>query len=127
MEGSYQFGSNLVSVRAASAASIVGALVSSIGGQPGTSEVDDVGVLYGRATPPALWHAAAAAGIGIARVWRDSAGTTRRTGHFTVPVEAQVAWRPFQHFGVVLCGFASFNGAQAFGGATLGIQLGRLR
>ena len=127
LEGVSQFGSNLVAVRVASAASIVGAIVNAISGKPGETSANDYGLLFGHATRPAAVYASAAAGVGLATVDRDSAGTRTTTRRFTVPVEAQVAWRPIRYLGLVLCGFASLNSRQTFSGVTVGLQLGRLR
>jgi hypothetical protein len=127
LEGTYQFGSSIVSVRAASAASILGAIVNAIFGAPGTVDAHDFAVLFGQATKPAALHFSAAAGVGIAVIDRDSSGTRMTTRHFTVPIEAQLAWRPLRHVGIVACGFMSFNSLERFGGATVGLQLGRLR
>ena len=126
-EGIYQFGSNIVAVRVASAASILGAIVNAIFEQAGNIEAHDFAVLFGHATRPAALYVSAAAGVGMAVVSRDSAGTRTSASHFTVPVEAQLAWRPLHHLGLVVCGFGSFNGSERFGGMTFGLQLGRLR
>ena len=127
LEGSYQFGSSVVSLRAASASSIVGAIINAILGSAEDIEAHDFALLYGRATRPAAWHSSAAAGVGIVVVERDSAGTRTTTRRVTFPVEAQFAWRPLHALGIVVCGFGSFNSRQSFGGVTVGLELGRLR
>jgi hypothetical protein len=127
LEGTYQFGTSIVSVRAASAASILGAIVNAIFGAPGTVDAHDFAVLFGQATKPAAWYVSAAAGAGVAVIDRDSSGTRMTTRQFTFPVEAELAWRPLRHAGLVFCGFMSFNSRERFGGATFGLQLGRLR
>jgi hypothetical protein len=126
LEGAYQFGSSIVALRVGSAASVVSAIVNAISGEPGETAAHDVGILWGRATPPGTFHASAAAGVGIASIDRDSAGTRTTTRHFTVPLEVQLAWRPIRYFGLALCGFVSANNHTTFGGVTMGLQLGRL-
>jgi hypothetical protein len=127
LEGSYQFGSNVVSVRTGSASSIVNAIINAITGEPGNVDAHDFAVLFGRATAPAQLYGSAAAGVGLVVADRDSAGTRTSSQKFTVPVEGQVAWRPLRYLGLVLCGYASFNSVRTFSGVTLGLQLGRLR
>ena len=46
--------------------------------------------------------------------------------HLTLPLEAQVAWRPTPWVGIAVYGFASLNAAQSFTGVTLSVQLGKL-
>jgi hypothetical protein len=127
VEATYQFGSTIVSARAATASSIVGSIINAIFEQPGDVEAHDFAVLFGQATKPAAWHVSGAAGVGVAVIDRDSAGTRTTTRRFTFPVEAELAWRPLRYLGLVLCGFASFNSRERFGGLTFGVQLGRLR
>jgi hypothetical protein len=81
----------------------------------------DVGLLAGlasSATGPI--HVGAGLGIGYAE-------PTPSNGVFTVPGELQVFWRATGFLGVGLYGFATLNGTDSFGGATLAFQLGRLR
>ena len=81
----------------------------------------DWGLLAGLASSPAgPFHVGAALGLGYAEA-------TPSEGVFTVPWELQVFWRPTGFVGVGLYGFATLNGTESFGGATLAFQLGRLR
>jgi hypothetical protein len=81
----------------------------------------DLGLLAGLATSPAgPIHVGAGLGLGYAE-------PTPSRGVFTVPAELQVFWRATRFLGLGLYGFATFNGTDSFGGATLAFQLGRLR
>jgi hypothetical protein len=81
----------------------------------------DWGLLAGIASSPGgPFHAGTALGLGYAEA-------TSSEGVFTVPWELQLFWRPTGFVGVGLYGFASLNGTDSFGGATLAFQLGRLR
>jgi hypothetical protein len=75
------------------------------------------GVASSRAGPI---HVGTALGLGYAEA-------TPSEGVFTVPWELQLFWRPTGFVGVGLYGFATLNGTESFGGATLAFQLGRLR
>jgi hypothetical protein len=95
--------------------------------------VSDFGVLVGLASrPTGPFHAGAAVGIGRASGLQVNppffGGTATSTGgRVTVPAELQLAWRPLRFFGLALYGFASFNDGQTFGGATLNVQVGKLK
>jgi hypothetical protein len=123
---SYQFGSSLLSVRTAATGEfeLLGP----------ADELWDVGLLYGRATPPGTFHAALGAGVAVVR------GTLRGGGGFGppereeripttvgLPVELQLFWRPTTILGLGIYGFANANREQSFAGAALSVQLGSLR
>lgn len=118
-----QRGHHVFAVRNSTVVSFLGAIFNGFGDSTDT-EVSDVGLLYGRARPSGSFHAAVAAGLGVATV-RGGAGGTRR--HLTVPLEGRLGWRPTGVVGLVLVGFASINARRSFGGLTLGLELGRLR
>ena len=81
----------------------------------------DWGLLAGLASSPGRpIHLGAGLGLGYAE-------PTNRDGLFTVPAELQVFWRATRYLGLGLYGFATLNGSNSFGGATLAFQLGRLR
>jgi hypothetical protein len=81
----------------------------------------DLGLLAGLASSPAgPIHVGAGLGLGYAE-------PTPGRGVFTVPGELQVFWRVTRFLGLGLYGFATLNGTDSFGGATLAFQLGRLR
>jgi hypothetical protein len=81
----------------------------------------DLGLLGGVATPPGRpWHAGLAAGLGAVEAPDGSRGVG-------VPVEAQLFWRFSKIVGLGLYAFGDLNGEAAFGGATLALQVGRLR
>jgi hypothetical protein len=81
----------------------------------------DLGLLAGVASSPRHpIHVGAGLGLGYAE-------PTTGKGVFTVPAELQVFWRAAAFVGVGLYGFATINNTDSFGGATLALQLGRLR
>jgi hypothetical protein len=122
VNGSYQFGANLISLRVASTAGLF------------DTELTDYGVLYGRATRGARDRHLLAAAVGIALV--DGCGSDDGgflggcDDHSTIvgfPLEVQASYRPGKMLGIGLYGFANFNDRRSFGGVTLGVQIGRLR
>jgi hypothetical protein len=118
LNGSYQFGGNLLALRASATAGIF------------DDGFGDYALLYGRATPPAeRYHASAAVGLGIVHGCRGGGlGGCRDVPNVVgVPIELQLFWRPGSLVGLGLYGFANFNSQQSFAGLTLGLQLGRLR
>lgn len=119
LNGSYQFGDNLLSVRASATAGIF------------DDGFGDYALLYGRATSPTAkrYHASAALGLGIVHGCRGGGlgGCRDVSNAVGVPIELQLSWRPGSLIGLGLYGFANFNDEQSFGGLTLGLQLGRLR
>ena len=121
----YQRGANLFTLRSANALDLVNTLFG-VFGLSGNTAASDFGLLYGRATHPGHRFAGLSAGIGLAQVSRDTAFTSRKTYHFTLPLEGQLAWRPAKFIGVMLLAFASLNRGQSFEGMTVGVQLGRL-
>lgn len=123
---SHQRGANLFTLRSAGVVDVLAGLFSGFTGHSEKTGASDVGLLYGRARRPGHAFFAVSAGIGVAQVTRDSAGTSRQTYHATVPLEAQVAWRPASFVGVFVLGFASLNKGQSFTGITAGMQLGGL-
>ena len=119
LNGSYQFGGNLLSLRASVTAGVF------------DDGVGDYALLYGRATSPTAqhYHASVALGLGIVHGCRGGGlgGCQDLPNTVGVPIELQLFWRPGSLIGLGLYGFANFNDEQSFGGLTLGLQLGRLR
>jgi hypothetical protein len=116
---SYQFGGNLLSMRAAGTVAFFG------------DDLWDIGLLYGRATRPGFMHVSVAAGVA-------AVGGTRREGSLfdpaeTIPttigfpIEVQLFFRPLPVVGLGLYGFANFNDEESFQGIAGAVQLGRLR
>jgi hypothetical protein len=119
LNGSYQFGGNLLSLRASATAGLF------------DDGFGDYALLYGRATPPAgkRYHASAALGLAIVQGCEGGGlGGCRNVSDVVgVPIELQLFWRPGSLVGLGLYGFANFNEQRSFAGMTLGLQLGRLR
>lgn len=122
----YQRGASLFTVRSAGVAEVLGALFSGFSANSEDTGASDFGLLYGRARRPGHGFFALSAGVGLAQVTRDSGGTSHRSYHLTLPLEAQVAWRPARFIGFMVLGFESLNKGRSFGGITVGVQLGRL-
>jgi len=90
----------------------------------------DWGVLAGIATLPGRFYAGAALGVGRATGDRapDAFGPYIAQGsRTTLPVEAELAWRPFGSLGVGATGFASLNSGFTFAGVAFAVELGRVR
>jgi hypothetical protein len=119
LNGSYQFGANLLSLRVAATAGLF------------DDGFGDYALLYGRATPPAgkRYHAGAALGLALVQGCEGGGlgGCQNVSDVLGVPLELQLFWRPGSLVGLGLYGFANFNSQRSFGGLTLGLQLGRLR
>jgi len=120
INGSYQFGASVISLRAGVTAG------------PYDDGFIDYAVLYGRATRPAgkKYHASAGLGIGLLDGCEREGGLSDCSGVSTVlglPLELQASWRPGSLVGLALYGFANLNGTRSIAGLTLGLQVGRLR
>jgi hypothetical protein len=119
LNGSYQFGGNLLSFRVSATAGIF------------DDGFGDYALLYGRATSPAAkrYHASAALGLALVQGCEGGGlgGCQNVSDVVGVPLELQLFWRPGSLVGLGLYGFANFNSQRSFGGLTLGLQLGRLR
>jgi hypothetical protein len=120
MNGSYQFGANLVSLRATATAGLF------------DDGFNDYAVLYGRATRPGgkRFHFSGSLGVGLVNGCRSDGflgGCRDIPTVVGLPLELQAFWRPGSLVGLGLLGFANFNGARSFAGLTLGLQFGRLR
>ncbi len=119
LNASYQFGANVISLRAAGTAGLF------------DDGFGDYAVLYGRATRPVgkRHHLSAAVGVGRVSGCEREGGLSncRFSTKVGLPLELQAFWRPGSLIGLGLYGFANFNAARSFAGLTLGLQLGRLR
>lgn len=89
-------------------------------GTDNRTRMEEVGILAGVATRPAVFHAGIAAGLGIATADGDSSA-------IALPIEAQLSWRPIPWAGLGARVFANVNRLANFGGVTVALQLGRLR
>ncbi|HEY3011183.1 MAG TPA: hypothetical protein VGJ36_00455 [Gemmatimonadales bacterium] len=120
LNASYQFGANIVSLRAAATAGLF------------DDGFNDVALLYGRGTrsPASRFHAGAALGISVADGCRGGgvfSSCRDMPAVLGLPIELQAFWRPSRFFGLGLYGFGNLNHSQSFAGLTLALQLGRLR
>lgn len=122
----YQHEASLFTLRGAGVVDVLTALLSGFGNTSENTGASDIGLLYGRASRPGHGLFALSAGVGLVQVTRDSSGTSHRSYHLTLPLEAQVAWRPARFIGFMVLGFESLNKGRSFRGITVGVQLGRL-
>lgn len=93
--------------------------IASLGTEDRT-RMEEVGILAGVATRPAVFHAGVAAGLGIATADEDSSA-------IALPIEAQLSWRPIPWAGLGARVFANVSRLGNFGGITVALQVGRLR
>ena len=118
LNATYQFGRNVLSLRALKNAALF------------KKEIEEYGLLYGLAltSPPFL----ASFGGGVAVV----SGTIDHSPFspdekidptIGLPLEVQLFWRPFRLTGVGLYGFANVNSEESYVGGTIGLQFGKLR
>lgn len=105
---------------------MLGALLSGFSSRSEDTGASDIGLLYGRASGPGHGLVALSAGVGLSYVTHDSGVTSHRSYQLTLPLEAQVAWRPTRFIGFMVLGFESLNKGRSFRGITVGVQLGRL-
>ncbi len=119
LNGSYQFGGNVVSVRASATAGIF------------DDGFGDYALMYGRALRPSnqRYHASIGTGIGLVHGCEGGGlgGCDDVANVVGIPIEVQAFWHPGSVVGVGLYGFANVNEARSFAGLTLGLQAGRLR
>lgn len=120
LNGSYQFGANLVSIRSAATAGLF------------DDGFSDVALLYGRATrsPRDRYQFGAALGVAVVDGCRGGgvfSSCRNAPSVIGLPLELQAFWRPGSLIGLGLYGFANLNQTRSFAGVTLGLQLGRLR
>jgi hypothetical protein len=116
----YQFGKNVVTLRAAGTGELFG------------KSVGDYGLLYGITLKQE--QVFISGGVGLAYVEGTishglfSSRPPEKIGPtIGIPVEAQLFWRPFSFLGIGLYGFANLNPEEPFVGATLSFQFGKLR
>ncbi len=99
----YQRGANLFTVRGTGVVDFIGALFNGFTGKGENTAASEIGLLYGWARRPGRACIAVSAGIGVAQVTRDSAGTSHRTYRPSLPLEAQLAVRPVPFLGPSWC------------------------
>jgi hypothetical protein len=120
LNGSYQFGGNVISMRTAVSAELF------------DDGFNDYALLYGRSLVPrySRYHVSAGAGIALVEgcfVDGFLGGCDRPNTVIGLPLELQAFWRPGTWIGFGLYGFANLNQTRSFAGLTLGLQLGRMR
>ena len=81
----------------------------------------DFGLMYGRATRPAKFHASVSIGLGIAR-WCDNGCSDILLG--AIPVAARVAIRG-RGVGIGLSAFGDLNTRRSFAGLVLAVSIGK--
>lgn len=108
---SHQFKSNLISVR----------FLKNFNLDAGYKTWDIAGI-YGKSykSPQAM----ISFGTGIAFV--NTNDLSEKSGTVGLPFESQIFWTPTRFFGVGIYGFGNINSIKSFGGALLGIQIGRV-
>jgi hypothetical protein len=120
MGATYQFGRNMLSLRA------------TLNGELFGKTIGDYGLLYGYAL--ASSRILSSFGVGISLVSgsiskglfsEEEAETIGPT--IGLPLEAQLVWRPLKFMGIGLHGYANINPEESFTGATLCIHIGKLR
>jgi hypothetical protein len=116
----YQFGKNLLTLRAAGTGELFG------------KSIGDNGLLYGLALKQE--QVFVSVGVGLAFVEGSishglfSTKEPEKIGPtIGIPVEAQLFWRPARFLGIGLYAFANLNSEEPFAGITLGFQFGKLR
>jgi hypothetical protein len=106
---STQFGSHIIS----------GRFVRNYDFDGGGTQSWDAGALYGRSYKTQHAMISGSAGVGYV-------GPSSKVGKVGIPLESQIFWTPTHYFGIGIYGFGNLNTKQSFGGALLGIQLGRV-
>lgn len=106
---STQFGSHIIS----------GRFVRNYDFDGGGTKNWDVGALYGRSYKTQFAMISGSAGVAYV-------GPSSSAGTVGLPLESQIFWTPTNFFGIGIYGFGNLNTKQSFGGALLGIQVGRV-
>lgn len=116
----YQFGNNLLTLRAAGTGELFG------------KSIGDYGLLYG--LPLKQEQVFISIGVGLAFVEGSishglfSLIPPEKIGPtIGIPLEVQLFWRPTRFLGMGLYGFANLNPEEPYVGVTLSFQLGKLR
>ena len=116
----YQFGKNMLTLRAAGMGELFG------------KSIGDNGLLYGIALRQE--QVLFSVGAGLAFVEGSishglfSTKEPEKIGPtIGIPLEAQLFWRPTRFLGIGLYAFANLNPEESFAGITLGFQFGKLR
>ena len=117
---SYHFDKNLLSLRAVGNGELFGKTMS------------DYGLLYGRSLKQNSLFVSVGAGLALvegsishglfSNKEPEKIGPT-----LGVPLELQLFWRPSSFLGIGLYGFANLNPEESFVGATISLQLGKLK
>jgi hypothetical protein len=117
---SYQFDSNLLSLRTVGNGELFG------------KSMTDYGVLYGRSLSQNSLFVSVGAGLAMVEgsishgLFSDE--EPEAIGPVLgIPLEVQLFWRPLSFLGIGIYGFANINQEESFTGATLNLQLGKLR
>ncbi len=99
------------------------------GSTGGDWRFSDVGVLYGRGSRGAYGSSSVSVGVGVAGIRRSFRETGDTAFRLTpaIPVEARVLYALSPSFGIGFYGFGNFNTKQSFGGAVVGLHVGKLR
>ena len=116
----YQFGKNLLTLRAAGTGELFG------------KSIGDNGLLYGLALEQKRVFISVGAGIafveGSISHGLFSTREPEKIGPtIGIPLEIQLFWRPARFLGIGLYGFANLNPEESFAGVSLSLQLGKLR
>ena len=118
ISANFQFDRNLLTLRNSGTGELFG------------DSINDIALLYGRATANTWYHASLSAGIGY--VSGQKGGGLLSSGEnisptFGLPLEAQVFFKPIGIVGVGVTAFANLNRESSFAGFAITFQLGKLR
>ena len=116
----YQFGKNILTLRAAGT------------GELFWKSIGDNGLLYGLALKQGQVFVSVGAGLAFVEgSISDGLFSTRELEKIGptigIPLEAQLFWRPTRFLGIGLYAFANLNSEEPFAGITLGFQFGKLQ
>jgi hypothetical protein len=92
---------------------------------PGSCDLLDAGVLYGRTAMGPMGHATIAAGLALTDAGCP-VGVNESPEVLGIPVVAEAAFRPLPVLGIGLQGFVNFNSRNRYGGMVVFLQLGWL-
>jgi hypothetical protein len=84
----------------------------------------DYGILYGPIWQSQIMYVSVGAGLGLVRAGYEAKGGTTTKTSISLPIEAQLFWRPTYFAGIGLYSFASINFEKPMYGMMLCCQLG---
>lgn len=91
----------------------------------GSEYASDAGILFGLLHNTDCVQLSASTGVAYVKGGKDSSFFNNAYQYSTIgiPFEVQAFWKPFDHIGIGIVGFANVNSKKSFAGATLSLRV----